>query len=66
MEVFTATFEGVYPVGAAAVVVGVDESDARTQLENELVDRKLNPASIKLERLDDSHRGVTILLDGDY
>lgn len=71
MNVYTCTFVGHYPVGAAAVVVAESEQKAATALIIELVRQGLGPpkntlSGLELEILDIQDPAVTILLDGDY
>ncbi len=69
MKVYTCTtFEGVWPIGTAAIVVGHDETDARRRLGEELLKsglKKLRPEDRVVE-LDTSIAQAIVLCDGDY
>jgi hypothetical protein len=68
MAVWTCNdFEGLYPVGTAAVVVADTEDQARQLLDDELTQRSLKQLqSYRLVRLDLTTPHVVLLADGDY
>lgn len=68
MAVWTCNdFEGLYPVGTAAVVVADTEDQARRLLDDELTHRSLKQLQpYRLVPLDISTPQVVLLADGDY
>lgn len=67
MKTFTAEFDGLYPVGAVALVVAEDIHMALILLNKKLESDGLNPVKITdLKEQDNSTRRVDILLNGDY
>ena len=70
MKVFTSNdFKGVHPVGTAAVIIAVDEEDARKQLDAALAAANLpqnGGYAYTLHQIKVSKPCVTILNDGVY
>ena len=68
LRVFVSTdFEGRYPVGVCAVVVAEDEAAARRQLNDEIVQRRLNPCpELTFTEIETDEPSAVIFLDGDY
>lgn len=70
MKVFTSTsWEGMWPVGVAALVVAADEDAARQILVDELARRRLPQPEgevIELSQVNMAESGVVILNDGNY
>ncbi len=72
MKMFSCTnFEGLYPVGTAAVVVAPDEEAARQMLESELkkrghTGRQGDGSPITLREINAKIPEVLILCDGNY
>ena len=69
MKVFTCTeCDGHWPVGFAAVVVAVDQSDAADILAGELnrigLDQYVSPST--MIEIDQTKSSCSILVDGDY
>lgn len=67
MNVYTAKFEGYWPVGAVALVVAEDANQALELLNKELLELGLKPTEIEAVRLQNIWTPrVDILLDGNY
>lgn len=67
MKVWTCTdFEGVWPVGTAAVVVAETEADAQETLRMTLLSRKLPDWPFTLQEVALDTRAAYLLCDGDY
>ena len=69
LKVFTNTqFEGVYPVGVAAVIIAKDKHDAAILLSNALFDAGLNAdiTSEHMIEINSNEEYAVILCDGDY
>jgi hypothetical protein len=65
MKVFYSNdFEGMWPVGTAAVVVAEDEQDAKLLLGAEI--KWTNNRDFTVQELDLSERKAVILNNGDY
>ncbi len=67
MNVYTAEFRGVYPVGAVALVIAEDKHMALTLLNEKLISQGFEPDILgDIKQQDTSTRRVDILLNGDY
>ena len=69
MKVYTCTdFKGLYPTGAAAVVVADNEEDAKVMLLTELSNMglKQDDKDITLTQIKTRRPQVVILYDGNY
>lgn len=68
LRVFTCTsFQGVWPVGNAAVIVAYDVEEATNLLNTELISRELPPiTSAEIDEISLESPNVQILCDGDY
>ena len=68
MKTYAVYFEGIYPVGAVAVVTCEDEETAKklVTIELEINHHFKDVEIIDIEELDISNNSVKVLLDGDY
>jgi len=66
MKVWTCTFNGYWPVGAAAVIVAGTEERAKQLMEQQLTEMKLPQDAIDVQELLLDAEKAVILLDGNY
>lgn len=67
MKVYTCKgFEGHYPVGTSAVIVGKDYDECRWLLHKALLQAGLKEQAVFMEELDLTTPKAIILNDGDY
>ena len=67
MRVWTSTdFEGVWPVGTAALVVAATEEEARETLSLAIKKEGLPKSEFTLQEIELSERAAYVLNNGDY
>lgn len=68
MKIYTCKFDGYYPVGACAVIVADNRTDALIMMMEKLIEMGLHKENepIELVEVTQEEKQVIVLLDGDY